>query len=867
MNQQVAWERQRDLEDNALGEGARRFKERLAAAEATGTLTTVGAAKRLLLEAIEPLEAAIKNMLELSTKTRGAKHCAVKWCELVGPDVAAYMTVKILLDGLAQNTALRLAALKISDLILDELRYRRFQAQAPELFDYKLKSFNTSNYRHMSRSMDAAMRFAEVEVADLNMSNSQRMLVGTKLIDLFIQTTGMVETVTVTRRSRSRKERVKTDLLIRPTAETLEWMQKRNDHLEMLYPISLPMIVPPLPWDRRVRGGYRFALRGKHPLVRGISGPHAKSMVETNAPIIYDSLNRIQNTPWKINQRVLELVLSIQDAKISLAGIPCVEEESLPNRPVDIETNVEARRTWRKAAHVVKERNHERAVAVLSIGHTLDVAKRLRSEAAIYFPHNLDFRGRIYPITNYLSPQGDDLSKGLLLFSQGKPLGDSGAIWLAMHGANCLGTTREGMKLSKMTLQERVDYILQLTLDIEEAAADPLGNRWWAEADEPIQFFAFCVEWAEWAKLHRDGRGNEYVCSLPCSQDGSCNGLQHFGAMFRDEVGGRAVNLLPSDRPEDLYHRVAESVLDKLETLVAAAGKEPAVGEKTIERKRRGTKNEKVKLKTLTVSDAYMATLWLDSGLVNRKLTKRPTMTFGYGSKKFGFKQQLIDEVKSRENSRELQAHFSVEHKGKRHSLLQMACSLMSKLIWESLQDVVVAAFYGMQWMQKSARAIASGTGKPVEWTVPITGFRVKQEYFVINRKQIKTMLAGRIIQPSVYEPTDVVDSNKQASAISPNFVHSLDAAALMLTVQMAGDEGLTHFACVHDSYGTLPSDCPVLARCTRQAFYRLHSEDIVASLHNQLLAQKAEDTEIDAPPARGSLDLGGVLASEYFFS
>jgi DNA-directed RNA polymerase len=33
------------------------------------------------------------------------------------------------------------------------------------------------------------------------------------------------------------------------------------------------------------------------------------------------------------------------------------------------------------------------------------------------------------------------------------------------------------------------------------------------------------------------------------------------------------------------------------------------------------------------------------------------------------------------------------------------------------------------------------------------------------------------------------------------------------------------------------------------------------------LLAQKAEDTEIDAPPARGSLDLGGVLASEYFFS
>ncbi len=33
-------------------------------------------------------------------------------------------------------------------------------------------------------------------------------------------------------------------------------------------------------------------------------------------------------------------------------------------------------------------------------------------------------------------------------------------------------------------------------------------------------------------------------------QDGSCNGLQHYAALGRDESGGRAVNLLPVDKPQ-----------------------------------------------------------------------------------------------------------------------------------------------------------------------------------------------------------------------------------------------------------------------------------------------------------------------------
>jgi len=46
---------------------------------------------------------------------------------------------------------------------------------------------------------------------------------------------------------------------------------------------------------------------------------------------------------------------------------------------------------------------------------------------------------------------------------------------------------------------------------------------------------------------------------LPVQMDGSCNGLQHYAALSRDEAGGRSVNLLPCDRPQARRPRPARS--------------------------------------------------------------------------------------------------------------------------------------------------------------------------------------------------------------------------------------------------------------------------------------------------------------------
>ena len=53
----------------------------------------------------------------------------------------------------------------------------------------------------------------------------------------------------------------------------------------------------------------------------------------------------------------------------------------------------------------------------------------VRDFAAIYYPHTLDWRGRAYPLPMWLQPQGNDLSRGLLQFTEGKPLHSPRAIW------------------------------------------------------------------------------------------------------------------------------------------------------------------------------------------------------------------------------------------------------------------------------------------------------------------------------------------------------------------------------------------------------------------------------------------------------
>lgn len=111
---------------------------------------------------------------------------------------------------------------------------------------------------------------------------------------------------------------------------------------------------------------------------------------------------------------------------------------------------------------------------------------------------------------------------------------------------------------------------------------------------------------------------SEFLSALPIHQDGSCNGLQHYAALGRDELGGKAVNLAPAETPQDVYSKVLEIVLREIEkdVLIPNEGTDEA-------RKRKGRCARLVQ------------------GHVTRKVIKQTVMTSVYGVTSRGARDQI----------------------------------------------------------------------------------------------------------------------------------------------------------------------------------------------------------------------------------
>ena len=435
-----------------------------------------------------------------------------------------------------------------------------------------------------------------------------------------------------------------------------------------------------------------------------------------------------------------------------------------------------------------------------AVWDVLSVSEELRDEPSIWFPHSMDFRHRIYPLAcNGPHPQGDDLAKAVLMFAEGVPLGDDGLFWLCVRAANCNG-------MDKLTLEERVSWTLKHTPNITSSAADPLGSRWWVNADDPWSFLATCMELAQALTI-----GSEFVSHLPCPMDGSCNGLQHLSAMGLDPAGASATNLTSASTRQDVYAEVASVVIGLVEADIAAG------------------------------VDA--ARVWHDK--VTRRVVKRAVMTTPYGVTDRGIRDQLI-----------VDGHVpSTEGRG------AAADYLRDKLV-AALGQTVQSARSIMAWLQTSADRLAKA-GLPMEWTTP-AGSKVRQAYHTTTKREIETLLGRMVLWE---EQRDAgLSARKQSLASAPNVIHSFDAAHLAMTVASASRAGVGSFAMIHDSYGTHAGLTTRLALILREEFVAIYRENWMERIYQELKAA-APHVDLPLPPHRGAFNIEEVLNAPFFFS
>lgn len=132
-------------------------------------------------------------------------------------------------------------------------------------------------------------------------------------------------------------------------------------------------------------------------------------------------------------------------------------------------------------------------------------------EEGFYYPHNLDFRGRAYPMHPHLNHLSSDLCRGILEFAEGRPLGKSGLHWLKIHLANLYSGGVE-----KLSHDGRLAFVDNHLDDIFDSADNPVhGNQWWLTAEDPFQFLAACINLSE---ALRSSSPHTIISHLPIHQ-------------------------------------------------------------------------------------------------------------------------------------------------------------------------------------------------------------------------------------------------------------------------------------------------------------------------------------------------------------
>ncbi len=811
--------RQHELESEMSALGTERFKRAVAEAREAGHESQTKYGHHLIAWGVAGVADAIKAFLHEATVQPRRGAIATPYLRLLDAETLAFLGTKGVIEGLTRRRRVQSVAVRIGRSVEDEVRFQAFR-QAEQMQNGEMKPLEayvgvvvknlnaqTSDYDHKRAVLMHSMQKLGVEWDEWPEAHVAHL--GLKLISLVIQATGVAEVVTTTRGRKSEN-------YLSVTAETNKWINGKVAWDEVLCPIFQPMVVPPVAWTGPTQGGYLRPWTGANKVVKTRNRPYLEELASTDQTLVYSSLNAIQGTPWKVNQAVLGVMKELwAHTNITFGKLPSREDDPKPPKPVDIDTNLEARKVWRREASKVIAGNLKNASKRLMVDSIIRTAEKFKDYEAIYFPHNLDFRGRIYSIPAGLTPQGYDVAKGLIEFSRGKPLGTQGAAdWLAIHGANLWG-------FDKVSLAERVQWVKDNEDAILGCAEAPLDCTWWTHADDgkkALQFLAFCFEWAGYVR-----EGLSFVSRQPVALDGSCNGLQHFSALLRDPVGGAATNLVPAATPNDIYQMVCDRTVEKLKA-----------------------------------DGSLMARLWLAFGLT-RKSTKRPVMVVPYGGTRHSSREYLFEHVMER-----LKEPGAKNPWGEKKEIRE-ACTFLSGFLWDAIRETVVAARDAMDWLQKVA-AVVSKEEKPLNWTAP-SGFKVQQAYANTEERTIKTLIAGKVVKLTLSEDLPSLDKRRQAQGISPNFVHSLDAAALTFTVDAAVACGLTDFAMIHDSYGTLAADTDTLRECLRQAFASMYQFDVLESFAKEIQDGLPEGVKLPPLPAKGSLDINLVLQSDFFFA
>lgn len=754
-----------------------------------------------------------------------------------------YIAMMTMIDSAARVTNMSVVMNNIMKNCEYEAEIEHWHNTAKKFFEfvYDQARKNTDDAVWIRKGLSVAMnRYIEGKYGDEGAhpeakfepwSSDYRDFVAKTLYEAIMVTTPLFE---VLQRRYSANQRMEENYnKLAPSKELIEWIGDANVRLGLQSGFYLPIPIKPRHWTNTQNGGFWTRYGGQLKLVKSRNEAYQEEILEQPEAFAtcFKTVNAAQDTAWRINPNILEVIRELIYEGKEIAGLPPADDLPLPPCPkchgvithgIDHPCFADKAvlKEWKDIAHETYKTNVSNRGKRLRLALSMETAELLSEDKQFFFVYQTDFRGRLYPCSR-LSPQGTDAEKGMLEFAEGVPLGEHGAWWLAVHCANCWGEDKIDYSARVKWTKDNTDWII-------ECAVDPLRHRAWCDADSPFMFLAACMEWAKYIEY-----GESYESHIPVGLDGSCSGIQHYSALLRDEVGALATNVkaVPNQtKKSDIYGMVAEETVKQF--------KEDLVGED----------QEKAK----------HAMFLLSHNAMNRKITKRAVMTLPYGSTFQACKTYVSDALNDIPEIKKLK-------KEEKKPLFNYA----SKTVWECIPKVVKGARQGMDYLKGIARLVAKSMA-PVTWQTP-TGFIVHQSYYLSDVHVIHTVMNGNIVMKvKIGTESKFIDKAHQVSGIAPNFIHSLDASHLMFSVCAAVDKGINAFALVHDSLGTHAGRTEEFFYLLREQFYLLYKNH--QPLHQFLknvkpLIQPDDLDKVGEPPIIGTLCLEDILNAKFLFS
>lgn len=817
---------QLDLELEAVEDGIERYYKEVEKAKNRGSENKLKPQRSLILTSVPAVATYLEDKIKETQSGVGARvPRALAYIRDHDVTTISYLVCNTIINTLSIEPSYQQASNQVSKAIRDYIYMKSFKQECRGLYNYAMDKIKTENAGHKRSSMYHYAKHGNVTKPDERSS----LNLGRYFVDVFCKTVSIVNdqgehepAVTVeTKRNKSVKQKA----FLQTSTTVLQWLDDKHKEASGLLPKNQPMVVPPMPWTNGYDGGY---LTLAYPIIKYKSQKNMKRIHdEYYLSRVYKAVNTIQETAWQINTKVLdvlEVFVAEEKRSPALPGVWHREKPVMPCMDTDeaIEefkkTNKEEWQLYIRERHQWFNDKVSTASKLTALNTKLEQARKFKHFDALYYPHNADFRGRLYPLVSGINPQSDGLGKSLLHFAYGVPLGSDGVKWLKVHLANCNGQ-------DKLSLEDRVKWADDNQISILMVAEDPLNHRsMWEETDSPWQYLAACLEYSKYIK---SGEGEEFLSTLAISFDGTNNGTQHLAAFAHDEISGAQVNLVPSDKPADVYQEVADLVEKNLAQL----------------------------------NDTY-ANLW--RGKVTRSLVKQPVMTVAYGSTNQGMQNQVRDAVKKLAEKGKSPLSFPKNLTEREIKKMEWeAIVYVANAISNAIDVILVGPRKTLVWLKELCRAY-NKEKKHVEWVTPI-GFPVQQRYKKMKSKRIDTYLDSVRLTMSYQVADTKIDTGDSLKGFCPNLVHSYDSSHLMSTVNRLVDQGVTDFGMVHDSFATHAGHAEKLFYTLRTTFIEQYRGNVIESIWQEL--QENLGVPLPNPEAPGKLDITRVMESDYFFN